>query len=247
MRKVIALLLLWSLVTSNMAMEGIKTIYLIRHAESEENRRIGSLKNMFYSLARLSLPSSKDIAASVSLINVPAQVDSDLSDVGKHQIEQLGMKLNEVNFVTNLELVAHSPLKRARQTSEGMLGCSAEGDQVLKQKDPVQRVVELDLLLEKTPLEWIPGYFGSFQARLDKFEGWLQAQTESKIAIVGHSQYFKAMLGLDFKFGNCDVWQVQFRTSGQGECAENEEYKTPRGWFGLKKLYAYDVPQETDD
>ena len=30
------------------------------------------------------------------------------------------------------------------------------------------------------------------------------------IGIVGHSQYFKSMLGLPAKFGNCDVWEVKF-------------------------------------
>ena len=240
----LSFLLLSSVVFIAMANEGIKTIYLIRHAESEENRRVGSLKNLFCSLGRLSLPASNDISAAMSLVNVPAQVDSEVSDVGKQQIEQLGIRLNEAGFVNNIEVVAHSPLKRARQTSEGMLGCSAEGDQVLKQKDPVQRVVELEFLAEKTLLEWVPGYFASFQARLDKFEGWLSEQDESSIAIVGHSQYFKAMLGLDFKFGNCDVWKVQYNTSGQAQCTPSEEFKTPRGWFGLKRLYSYDVTHD---
>ena len=246
---VLSSLILCSLCICTMAEEGMKTIYLIRHAESEENRKLGSLKNVFRSLSRFSLPSSQDIAAGVSFMNIPAQVDSDVSEVGKQQIEQLAIKLNEANFVMNVELVAHSPLSRARQTSEGMLGCSAQGEQVLEQKDPVQRVVELDLLLEKTPAEWIPGNFASFQSRMDKFEGWLQKQEESKIAIVGHSQYFKAMLGLDFKFGNCDVWQLQFNTSTSGEateCAESEKYNTPRGWFGLKRLYTYDFPEQQE-
>lgn len=240
----LACLLLCAIVHITMANEGIKTIYLIRHAESEENRRVGSLKNLFYSLGRLSLPSSNDISAAVSLVNVPAQVDSEVSSVGKQQIEQLGIMLNEASFVDNIEVVAHSPLKRARQTSEGMLGCSAEGNQVLKQKEPVQRVLELEFLAEKTLLEWVPGYFATFQARLDKFERWLGEQDESSIAIVGHSQYFKAMLGLDFKFGNCDVWQIQYNTSGQSQCTASEEFKTPRGWFGLKRLYSYNVQND---
>jgi len=38
-------------------------------------------------------------------------------------------------------------------------------------------------------------------------------QPEDVIAVVGHSQYFKSMLSLDYKFGNCDVWELQFEYS----------------------------------
>lgn len=220
----------------------MKTVYLIRHAESEENRRLGSLKKCFVDLGRFSFPSSKDIAASVALINIPAQVDSDVSDIGEAQIAQVAQQLRADNFMEThgIELVAHSPLKRARSTCEGMLECAAEGEKVLKQREYVKRVVESGLLIEKTPAEWIPGNFGSFQTRMNSFEAWLGQQEESKIAIVGHSQFFKALLGLDFKFGNCDVWQLQYSPSGQAECDESEEYKVPRGWLALKRLYTYE-------
>ena len=32
---------------------------------------------------------------------------------------------------------------------------------------------------------------------------------------MGHSQYFKAMLGMEEKFQNCDVWQVRFSTASK--------------------------------
>merc|ERR1739845_41405 len=38
----------------------------------------------------------------------------------------------------------------------------------------------------------------------------LGEQPENIIVVVGHSQYFKSMLGLDFKFGNCDIWELKF-------------------------------------
>jgi hypothetical protein len=56
----------------------MKTIYLIRHAESEENRRIGSLGKCFSDLGRFRLPAVKDVTASMGLINLPAQLDSDV-------------------------------------------------------------------------------------------------------------------------------------------------------------------------
>lgn len=65
-----------------------KTVYLIRHAESEENRRIASLKTACFGLGKLSLPSRKDIAASLELLNVKAQIDSDVSPKGQAQVRK---------------------------------------------------------------------------------------------------------------------------------------------------------------
>jgi broad specificity phosphatase PhoE len=202
----------------------VKTIYLIRHAESEENRRIASLGRIFSGLGKFTLPSKSDLKASVELLNVTAQVDSNVSAVGTRQISSMALQLKQVDFLrtAGIALVAHSPLLRARQTCEGILDCVAAGSSSstengevspLKKVEPVQRVVEVDLLAEKTPQEWTPLYYSTFLKRIDNFELWLSEQPEDTIAIVGHSQYFKAMLGLDFKFGNCDVWKVTFDDS----------------------------------
>lgn len=110
------------------------------------------------------------------------------------------------------------------------------------------------------PSEWIPGNYESFRARIAKFEEWLQTQPEETVAVVGHSQYFKAMLGLDFKFGNCDVWQVQFDGNGSSSsdssspALENNNeveidgatYTLPKPWSQLKKLYTCGDPPATE-
>jgi broad specificity phosphatase PhoE len=111
------------------------------------------------------------------------------------------------------------------------------------------------------PSEWVPGNYGSFQARIAQFEEWLQTQPEETVAVVGHSQYFKAMLGLDFKFGNCDVWQVQFDGNGSDSSSsssspalENKNeveidgatYTLPKPWSQLKKLYTCGDPPATE-
>lgn len=64
----------------------IKTVYLIRHAESEENRRLGSLKTAFLGLGKFKLPAKKDVLASMELLNVSAQIDSDVSEIGQQQV-----------------------------------------------------------------------------------------------------------------------------------------------------------------
>ena len=219
-------------------------MYLIRHAESDENRRLASLGRCFKKLGKFSLPSSADLYASTELLNVPAQIDSNVSDIGKEQIDEMGATLKSDDFVrsSGIQLVAHSPLLRAQQTSEGMLGCRT-GTQ---KAETVDQVVELDFLSEKTPQEWTPLYYSGFKKRIAQFEDWLHEQNEEVVAIVGHSQYFKAMLVVDFKFGNCDVWKTTFDISlreGSDASGEVKEVKTESGystvpqWQDLQQVY----------
>ena len=62
---------------------------------------------------------------SLELINIQEQIDSNVSPVGETQTNQLGDAIAHYKFVEKMgiQLVAHSSLKRARQTSLGMLGC----------------------------------------------------------------------------------------------------------------------------
>ena len=230
----------------------VKTVYLIRHAESEENRRIASFSRVMGCVSRFSLPSSKDVFSASGLINIPAQVDSEVSKVGERQIEHVANKLKEEDFLAkkNVTLVAHSPLKRARQTAEGMLGCAAPDIKA----HTVLHVEETALLIEKTPAEWLPYNSGSLADRIASFEAWLGEQPHESIAIVGHSQFFKAMLGLSFKFGNCEVWELAFDPSlntievsldktDHTKHGNALEYSVPRGWSRLKRLYTCDVEE----
>ena len=250
-----------------------KTIYLIRHAESDENRRQQSLVQSISKVRNLILPTKADLAASLELVDVNAQIDSDVSEVGKRQIDQVGDQLRAANFVVRggIQLVVHSPLRRARQTSAGMLGCVAPKEKDTRTSSPfprarrasagvlecvapiidtaprdgsmrrngsigaglgsllnpippdptaggmaapsVSRIVELPELSERTPLEWLPVNHDTFTNRIASFEKWLAEQPETTIAVVGHSHYFQCMLGLNYKFRNCDVWRVTYDSS----------------------------------
>mmetsp|Transcript_42962 Transcript_42962/g.48430 ORF Transcript_42962/g.48430 Transcript_42962/m.48430 type:complete len:266 (-) Transcript_42962:299-1096(-) len=238
-----------------------KYVYLIRHAESEENRRIAAFSRSFQSLRNFSLPKTSDVLTSTELLNAPAQVDSLVSSIGANQISHMGEKLEKENFITNsgINLVLHSPLLRARQTSEGMLGCvaaSLSDDE--KKVSIVSKVIQTDLLLEKTPSEWTPIYYSRFLKRIADFEAWLGEQPEETIAIVGHSQFFKTMLGLKLKFDNCEVWKVDFDAK-QGNCSKetihgiaddvskddlstgNRTLSLPSCWSNLEKVYACEI------
>jgi phosphohistidine phosphatase SixA len=213
--------------TSSNSNTGIKTIYLIRHAESEENRRLGSLKETFQSLSRFNMPKTSDMKAAMELCSIGEQIDSGVSEVGKQQIIQMAHILQQHHFLQthSIELVAHSPLVRAKMTSLGLLGCIAPTTKV----SSVQRVLEVDLLKEKTLTEWLPGQSSSFQQRLLHLENWLNDQVpETNIVLVGHSQFFKALLQLPYKFHNCDVWKVNYNSTAT---IHSEK------WYNLTRLH----------
>lgn len=221
-----------------------KRVFLIRHAESEENRRLNSLKNVATDLSRFTLPKSSDVGSAAEWFNFVDQLDSDVSENGRRQINDMAELLKKSNFVQNVDMVAHSPLKRAMETSKGLLGCYAPDTKVT----PVKRVVDIKLLEEKTPSEWTISY-SNFEKRISDMEVWLAEQPEDRVALVGHSQFFKKMLNLDFKFGNCDVWEVEFNPNRTTkDLSDTSQYaaKLPAKWSNLKRLYSVDQQPATE-
>jgi hypothetical protein len=224
-----------------------KTIYLIRHAESDENRRLGSLKTAFKALTHFALPKTKDIVAAFELVRIDQQINSNVSSFGKQQIAYMANIIRETNFVSsnNIQLIAHSPLLRAKETCRDMFGCilsntADENSPLLPPPnniDYIKEVVEIDILTEMTPMEWIPGNSGSLYKRMRAFETWITERPETTIVCVGHSQYFKALLQLPYKFHNCDIIEVQF-----------ESYQTTTTWSNVKEVHACRIsPPNTDD
>ena len=235
----------------------VKTIFLVRHAESDENRRLHSLKTVFKDLTRFALPKSKDIMASCELIRIDLQVNSNVSEFGKQQIASMAQLLNETNFVTkqNVQLLVHSPLLRAKETCRDMFGCvlsntADESSPLLPPPSPlashnISEVIELDLLAEMTPMEWIPGNTGSFQSRMRALETWISQRPESTIVCVGHSQYFKALLKLPYKFQNCDVIRVQFDPS---DSSSNDQTNTSgTRWSNIQDEHLCRIAKPSDD
>jgi hypothetical protein len=117
-------------------------------------------------------------------------------------------QLEAADFLTRhgVELVLHSPLQRARDTCLGLFPPPSETS-----SDPRWLVEETELLLEKTPMEWILS--SSFYSRLQEFVSAIQCRPETRIVAVGHSQFFRAMLHQGFKFENCDVWHVELSSA----------------------------------
>jgi ethanolaminephosphotransferase len=223
----------------------VKTVYLIRHAESQENARTAALIRILECLVRFQVPNLSDLQAAAELLNVPAQEDTAVSPKGKQQIATIQRTLAKDRFVESkgIQMVAHSPLIRACQTYEGMFGCGTD----LKSPS-IFRVIKTSLLLEKSQWEWTPMCYNGFVDRISDFEEWLWDQEEVVIVLVGHSQFFKAMLGLDFLFGNCDVWKVNFDLSARGRPASDTrpshcKWVLPSQWSNLELKYECSLPK----
>lgn len=189
-----------------------KTVFLVRHAESMENEKLGSLKEFFkgdFAWAKLS--------HGVSILQEPNLVDTTLSTKGKEQVETLRQMMAEREFLKEekVELVIHSPLIRAKETCDGVLA----SDTSRKYKTVVEEVIR-----EKYIREWVPGLASGLDDRIQAWEQKLAGfakETDGAILVVGHSQFWKRMLKMDYKFDNCDVWKVEFQYQDQARVEEN--------------------------
>ena len=207
-----------------------KTIYLIRHAESEENVKMHGLQEVGMSLYERRVPSSKDLTNSLKFLGSAAKgdVDSDLSPDGREQINELFQILdtdrkNTMNSLINdVDVIGHSPLIRARETCYGAFGLDKDINN--------ENVVELRCLEEATPWETaVLGRKNTVHKRIEELKDWIESQKDATtITLVGHSEYFMIMLGISRaeKFWNCDVWKVDYQSGGI--------------WTGLELKYRLD-------
>ena len=186
-----------------------KTIVLIRHAQSTENVKVIRACECLTRLGNLLPPTCDQFTSTLSLLSLT--IDSAVSVVGKSQIADMHAILEREKFWSqhNFDLVLCSPLTRARETCAGML--PGLGDD--------KNVMILDDLEEATPFEHV--FSATLIERIERFKVWLGGRKEQNIAIFGHSQYFKKMLGLSTLMRNCDVWQCSFTSRTENLNTDN--------------------------
>ena len=193
-----------------------------------------SLKNGY-------LPKKADVAYGCSFVGmqIANKKDSVLSEFGMAQVRELHKVLlqeqqqqKKKHWVHDLDLIAYSPLQRARETCMGTFGIPSntmEMDDTEATKPIVTPLrstfpplVQLDCLVEVTPWESIfGGAKKAIRGRIKELEDWIESQNDdevSTIAIVGHSEYFQMMLeeaGMEKKPKNCDVWKATYYPGGK--------------------------------
>jgi len=187
-----------------------KTIFLIRHAESAENALMQGVARSWNALKQFSLPALNDLKGGVELASAMATGATDeclLSENGQAQVAEVRKLLLDHAETLNVlkkepVVVTCSPMLRAKLTCEGLF------------KDVLPSGVEvltLETLREIIPIDYVaPTRWANAKSRILDFEKWVAQQTAPNIVVVGHSHYFRHMLGVDFKFSNCEVWKAKF-------------------------------------
>lgn len=161
-----------------------KQVFLIRHAQSEQNVATARLhQGHVSSLLRLaSLGHDAPLSAAGQAQLAAARQAMVASD---HRLDGVGV-----------ELVAHSPLQRARDTALALFGGGPTP------------MVEMPTLYERTAWETFAS--SSFDRRIAGVCAWLHGRNETRIALVGHGQFFKRALGLDAVQDNVAVLECSF-------------------------------------
>ena len=201
-----------------------KTLILVRHAQSVENVKVIDLCDGIARIKNFQLPTCKQITSTFSLLSLTR--DSLVSDLGKRQISEMHIILRDEMFWSRkVDLVVCSPLTRAKDTCDGILPVDKNA----------LKVQILDDLEEATIYEHV--FSKSLFERIERFKHWLSQTDEETIVIVGHSQYFKKMLGLKTLMRNCDVWQCEYSSSFEGLSAISSSSTRKHEWINLNLLH----------
>jgi broad specificity phosphatase PhoE len=212
---------------------GVKRLVLVRHAESQNNvdkrEAKRGLKALFIA------PKKEDWQRLRRLASVP--MNSALSPEGERMVDVQRDALERDDFLARhqIELIVHSHLLRAKLTAQGLFGNLASGH--VGSKTSVTPLVEHPLLFEQNVKETLLDktsllgdvlkrtlHVSSMEDRIKQVTAWLFARPETTILIVGHSAFFRSMLGPALVDGvaphpdNCDVWYTQLHEDGS--CAD---------------------------
>ena len=203
-----------------------KNLVLIRHAQSTENVKVIRFFEGLKRLRNFQLPTCEQMTGTLSLLSLT--IDSEVSEQGKRQILDMHMILKDDKFWDRqkFDLIVCSPLIRARETCRGILPIPSD-------KNAMEFMIHNDLE-EATPYEHV--FASTLLTRIKIFTEWLESREEKNILIVGHSQYFKKLLGLKALMRNCDVWQCDF-TSDVGVSRDLPTPTTTYQWLNINLLH----------
>lgn len=146
---------------------GEKTVFVVRHAESLQNVAMRRVAHC-------------DCTALPSLCILGQ--DPGLSAAGSAQLEAAAAGARALAATRRIELVAHSPLVRARQTAERLFG---DGDAPL---------VEVSESYELTVGEALCCCGSGMHTRVEAVERWLLRRPERTIALVAHEMFLQRAL-----------------------------------------------------
>jgi phosphohistidine phosphatase SixA len=164
-----------------------------------ENVKVMDLCDGLERIKKFQFPTCQQIWSTLSLLSLT--VDSAVSPRGLDQINDMHLILEKEKFWDRkIDQVLCSPLTRAMKTCEGVLP---------KDRKSIE-VKIIDDLEEATIYEHV--FSATLLQRIERFKAWLSDCDDGTIVIVGHSQYFKKMLGKKSLMRNCDVWELDMES-----------------------------------
>jgi len=192
----------------------MQTVYITRHAHSKSNESKGAWKNMKKAILNKSLPKRKDVINTAKWVK-PTRLNwmnSELSKKGRQQIEVMRRHTRTFLKDHKVELIMHSDLKRAQKTFRSLFGDEAD-----KLEIPVKIREDMreELFTEKI------GY-NDLEKRTAALLIELCTRPENVIHLVGHSKYFRTLIGdLSHIIPNATTWRIKIsagKVIGKPEC-----------------------------
>ena len=183
--------------------EEVKTIWLVRHAESTNNVSKSTAKN---TILKGKWPSWQQWKTMAPMITFP--MNTPLSSEGVEQVKRQAEKIRRDDFIAKegIELVVHSHLRRAKETCLGIFGASGV---------PIE---EHPNLYEKSLGEHFSqstGLGSDITPRVNGFTRWLEERQETKIVLVSHHGFFRNLARPDAPVENVAVWRATLTKEGE--------------------------------
>jgi phosphohistidine phosphatase SixA len=170
-----------------------KTVYLVRHAQSEQN----VASQIFFE--------SGDAKALGTMLRLG--YDAPLSEAGRVQLDDASRKLasgGDANFAKQrgIQLVATSPYVRAIDTAKALFPNFAASSTGL---------VVVPAMHERTLSEYF--FPRLLAARVDEVRRWLDSRPERVLALVGHGQFFRMCLGTSHVQHNASIVECSYSST----------------------------------
>ena len=167
-----------------------KTVYLVRHAQSEQNIATARLEK-------------GDVGALGDLVRLG--FDAPVSAEGRQQLTTAARSLDGFANQHKIEIVAHSPYQRAVTTAMALFSGH-------------HRPLELlPPLHERTIAEYL--FPSLLDNRIRQVCEWLNGREERIIALVGHGQFFKRCIGAPGAVQpNVSILETKYSREGGFRC-----------------------------
>lgn len=179
----------------------MKTIILIRHAESKNNvDKIQARQGCLNCCQCVKLINWQQVLSICSLFTIPMNTDLSLKGEKMVTIQAENIKNMKIIETLDIELVVYSHLIRAKRTCYSIF--SSSNITIMEHND----------LFEKNVLETC--HCLDLKNRVNRFLLWLQSRPELVICLVGHSAFFRILTAQSQRMENCEVSKFTLHPDG---------------------------------